>query len=244
MRPMPGFICQRCSNPAPRRGMRQKYCEPCSNDVNKARSAQPKRAHRNIARKQALLANSVLVAREQRAGIADVMRDVDLAWLSRVAVPFSWTASKNAIYSLNGRGHVAIRSEARAWRDVLIFKIREATKAQTIRQNKLWIDIFVQKNNNRGDAVNMVDLVCDAVKVAIDLDDRWFCIRRVDWEVVRQDGYIYVGVGQEDVTDVQICSGCGQALSFDKFNKAADQKFGIGRECFDCRRVARAGAKL
>lgn len=235
-----GFICQTCGQPAPRRGLRQKYCEPCSAAASERRVKARGGKVVNAKRKAALAARSVEVAHSSSSSIGDVIRPLDLNWVARVSVPFSWNASKNAIYSLRRTGHVAIRRDAKAWRDALIYAIRDAAKDFEIKQNKLWIDIFVQKESNRGDAVNMVDLVCDAVKVAIDLDDRWFCIRRVDWEVVKQDGRIFVGIGQEDVESVQICSGCGLALPFSSFTRHQRSKHGIGRECRECRSVARS----
>lgn len=234
-----GFICQLCKQPAPSRGPRQKYCEPCSDQANIARGGHRPTKVRNSARSEALAERSIAVATEYGATIGDTIRPIKLNWVARVSVPFSWNASKNAIYSLRRAGHVAIRREARAWRDALISSVRAATKDIEIKQNKLWIDIFVQKSSHKGDAVNVVDMVCDAVKVAVGLDDRWFCIRRVDWEVVKHGGRVFVGVGQEDVDNAQICSGCGQSLPFSKFTRHKGNPNDIGRECIECRAISR-----
>lgn len=41
----------------------------------------------------------------------------ELLWSIRVAVPFQYAASKNAIYTTRRFGHVALRRESRAIRD-------------------------------------------------------------------------------------------------------------------------------
>ena len=113
-----------------------------------------------------------------------------------------------------------------------------------IVHNKVWIDILVQKPNHKGDAVNVVDLVCDAVKDAIDrVDDRWFCIRRLDWQIVKGDPRLFVGVGQDSDEDCQVCSYCGQIKPLPEFNAARNQPLGVGRECKACRRAGRLLAK-
>jgi hypothetical protein len=120
--------------------------------------------------------------------------------------------------------------------------MQSALRGRDIKQNKLWIDLFVQKPDARGDAVNLVDLVCDALKKAAGVDDRWFSIRHLDWEIVKVNPQIFVGLGQEEVSDVQACSCCGRLLTFDAFGKRKSNKSGIGRVCYECRRSVDRGA--
>lgn len=101
-------------------------------------------------------------------------------------------------------------------------------------QNRVWLDILVQKPNQRGDAVNFVDLICDAAKSAIGIDDRWFSIRRLDWQIVKDDPKIYIGIGQEDVPAVQACSSCGRLLPFSEFHKNTRLQNGVSRNCKEC----------
>ncbi len=89
----------------------------------------------------------------------------------------------------------------------------------------------------RGDAVNVVDLVCDAVKDAIGLDDRWFSIKRLDWEIAKVNPQLIVGLAQPDQFDAQACSHCGRVRPFGDFHKHKGNKNGIGRVCSDCRRL-------
>jgi Holliday junction resolvase RusA-like endonuclease len=150
-------------------------------------------------------------------------------------MPFSYAASKNRIYTMRAGGHVAMRRSATEYKDAITLLIQSKLRDIKIRQNKLWVDIFVQKDNHKGDAVNVVDLVCDAVKVAVGLDDRWFSLRRVDWEIVKHDPRLFIGIGQEAVDDVQACSCCGRLLPFPAFNKKASTKIGVERVCRECR---------
>lgn len=112
--------------------------------------------------------------------------------------------------------------------------VRDTVADIEVKQNKLWIDMFVQKPTHRGDAANFVDMVCDAVKDGIGLDDRWFSIREVDWEIVKKDPKLFIGFGQREDFDVRICSSCGRPLTPDNFQKASGLPLGVGRNCRDC----------
>jgi hypothetical protein len=253
------ITCKECGQPAPYRGTQQKYCVPCSDKKNRERHASWARAHPlTPSQKQAshvLQRARIEKAREagrlRSQGIAESIAWLDgnvpyLKWLVRVAVPFGWELSKNHIYALTGDGHVALRQESNQMRGLIATLLRRALAEAGVNvvQNKVWLDIFVQKPNHKGDAVNVIDLVCDAVKDAIGLDDRWFCIRRLDWEIVKENGRVFIGVGQEDVENVQVCSYCGQLLPLTTFTKYRSRKLGVGRECKECRALGRKlGAK-
>lgn len=167
----------------------------------------------------------------------------DLIWQVSIAVAFSYAASKNHIYAMRNRGHVALRRESRAIRDEVTIRLRAALAGRRVAHNKLWIDILVQKPDHRGDAVNVVDLVCDAIKAAVPVDDRWFCLRRVDWEIVKDDPRMYLGIGQETEQDCQVCSHCGQIRPFEDFTKRKHSRLGIDRVCRTCRREGRRIAR-
>lgn len=158
-----------------------------------------------------------------------------MKYLVRVKVPFSYSFSKNAIYSLRKNGHIYLRKEAINIRDALTWEIIAASKGHKWKQNKVWLDILVQKPNHKGDAINVVDTVCDAVKRAIKVDDRWFCIRRLDWQIVKKKPQLVVGVGQEEDEDKQVCSYCGRILPLTAFTKNKFDILGVGRECKECR---------
>lgn len=163
----------------------------------------------------------------------------DLIWMLRVTVPFTYAASKNHIYARRRSGHLFLRAESKAKRAEISATIRAGLGDRKVAHNKIWIDILVQKPNHSGDAINVVDLVCDAVKDAVAVDDRWFCIRRLDWQIVKDDPQLIIGLGQETTEDAQVCSCCGQIKPLAAFHRAKDRPLGVGRECRACRRIGR-----
>lgn len=248
--------CRECGKQVVRRGPGQLYCDTCSHlhDLARKRRWSRRNPPSQPARREATARALVRKELAKQAGVATNSAaaqcitwfdsDVpDLKWLGRVSVPFTYATSKNHIYTLRQAGHVALRKEARQIRWLIAAALRRLTAGQKIARNKLWVDILVQKPDHRGDAVNVIDLVCDAIKDAIDLDDRWYCIRKLDWEIVKHDPRLIVGIGQDTELDCQICSYCGQIKPLTEFGKRRKSKTGVGRECFACRRAGRLLAK-
>lgn len=239
------ITCSDCGVIEAKTGTRQFYCKACAKERKKmvareyAKRAYPKTMQKTIDRNKARVvrfkAESVERSRESATSIADIVREIEPEWVVRTHVPFLRWGSKNAYAGGSGFSPKEACDMQRQWRCQLSEKIRYAVTSVTIKQNKLWVDIFVQKTSAKSDAVNFVDVVCDAIKDAIDLDDRWFCIRRVDWEIVKSNPRIYVGLSQENIENAQACSYCGRLLPFSNFSKRARLKFGIDRVCRDCR---------
>lgn len=224
----------------------QKYCPSCSEARDLERKRLWERAHppskkeilENAARvKNALRLNGERLSNEMARSItwaANETLSEELLWMVRICIPFTYTASKNHIYALVRRGHIALRGEVRGLRERIAVEVKRGLGNRKVAQNKVWIDILVQKSDNRGDAVNVIDTICDAVKVACGVDDKWFCIRRLDWEISKSEPKIFIGIGQTSCEEVQACSSCGRLLSFDKFWKSKSNKNGIGRNCISC----------
>jgi len=174
--------------------------------------------------------------KEKKAVRCDVEDTPTLKFSVRVKVPFSYSFSKNAIYSVrkSGKGRIYLRKEANSIKKSLAWEIRAASKGHKWKQNKVWLDILAQKPNHKGDAVNVVDTVCDGVKKAIKIDDRWFCIKRLDWQIVKKNPQLIVEIGQEEDEDKQICSHCGRILPLTAFTKDKSNILGVGRACKEC----------
>lgn len=228
-----GFIvCTVCGIEAERTGPVQRYCQACS--VSQSTRYTPKRTtprpKKTLAEDARLRGRGEALNAKTKETISwPVGNDPDLARLVRVAVPFSWGYSKNAIYSLGARrGHIFQRAESRALRTALTLLIRQAARGEPFFKGKVWLDIFVQKPNNKGDAVNVVDTVCDAVKDAIGIDDRYFSIRRLDWQITKVSPKIFIGVGQEITEEHFGCTYCGRVLPLSKISKQRST-------CLDCR---------
>lgn len=247
MRAVTGIICQECRKPTPKRGNGpQKYCPVCSTARDLKRKAKWARCnpppHERTARygrqsrSRAIERGKKISAEKVKHSslISGPWRPIDLQWIVRTWVPFSYAASKNHTWTIARQGHIMLREEHRRAREALAWKIRAALGNRRIAINKVWLDIFVEKPNHKGDAVNVIDFVCDAAKVAIGLDDRWFALRRLDWAISKNEPRLYVGIGQESDEDMQVCSHCGRVLSLDQFWKNRYAKLGVGRACREC----------
>ena len=105
------------------------------------------------------------------------------------------------------------------YKNFIAGRVRQSLEGISVVQNKVWIDILAQKPNHKGDAINVVDLVCDAIQEGCGVDDRWFCIRHLDWEIVKSNPRLFIGIGQASDVPVQVCSSCGVALPFECFTK-------------------------
>ena len=247
------IVCQSCGIDTPRRGNVQKYCPECSaeRDIERkklfaranpgrydpvAKKAQRQETH--AARRAAGMEGSDRRGLDWYAG-----SEPDLVWSVMISLPFDYAISKNHIWASTRQGHVYLRAEHRKYRDAITLQFRSALRKQTIKQNRVWLDVLVQKPNHKGDAINVLDGVCDALKDAIGLDDRWFSVRRLDWEVVKDDPRIFIRVGQEDVEDVQVCSYCGRMLTMDNFTNNRTAKTGKGRTCRSCSSAASKALK-
>jgi hypothetical protein len=238
-------ICRSCGKAENRAGPGQKYCRECSvqRDLERKRlwarrnPARPEvRKPRQKERDQRLRVFARLKSKDYAKSISNPVPLVDLEWTIRVAVAFSYSFSKNHIWSTTRNGHVYLREEHRAARHSLAQVIRRSLEQSTITvvQNKLWIDIFVQKSDHKGDAINVLDGVCDAIKEATGLDDRWYSVRSIDWEIVKSEPKLFVSIGQDSSEPVQACSLCGSLKPFHDFGKNVSNRNGIGRICRDC----------
>jgi hypothetical protein len=242
-----GLLCGDCGAATPRKSPSQRYCPTCSNTRQAER--QRKWARENYLPDKAgtallaaklksrTTAKGIEISRQEASSMADVMRQIDLEWLVRIRLPFDWAGSKNHIYAMRSQGHVALRERSKAFRDLVGWKLKQALVGQAIKNNKVWLDIFVQKPNQRGDCVNFVDMICDAVKRVIGVDDRWFSLRRVDWEICKDEPSIFIGIGQEiGVQDAIACSSCGRILPLESFPLNRSAKIGRTRNCRECRK--------
>lgn len=232
-----------------KRGAMQKFCPPCSAKADTARKVAWGKANRVKAdpdvtavrrakqRSRTTETGRALNMQAKRGQIGWMADEVEpLTWLARTSVPFDYAHSKNAIYRNTGRGHVYMRKDARGHRAVLTEAVKGALRGRRVYNGRVWIDIFVQKPNHRGDAVNVVDTVCDAVKDAIGLDDNWFSIRRLDWEIAKEDPRLFVGIGQTIEEDCMVCSSCGREMALEHFGVRKHGYMGRSRNCKKCSR--------
>ncbi len=158
----------------------------------------------------------------------------------RFTVPFDQNYSKNAIYRTGAHGHIYIREQVRSLRETIAFEVKSS--GVKWRVNKVYLDIFVQKPHHRTGAINVLDTIADAIKKGIGLDDTWFAVRRLDWEVVKHEPKIFIGISQEN-EDRYPCSYCGLMQPFEEYTKNRSARYGISLECRSCTKEARKRVK-
>lgn len=236
----PPMNCQECGAECERVSTMQKYCRPCSGVKDRERKKQWAREHPQMRRTKPDPSVRVNrgrdISRENRADITwPASVEPDLVSLVRLAVPYSKSFSKNAMWSMASQGHVFVRAEIMALRESIADRLNTTGPWY---DGKVWIDLFIEKPNARSDAINVVDTICDAIKDGIGIDDRWFSIRRLDWSIVKDDPQVYIGVGQEVTEHHRACSHCGSVLpaTLEHFSRARSLPHGVSRACKRCTR--------
>lgn len=159
----------------------------------------------------------------------------NLAWLVKIKLPFSYAASKNSLFGQKRYGGRFLKAESKQYRDSIAFLLKSALREHTVKNNKIWVDIHVEKPDHHGDAINVIDLVCDAIKLSIPVDDRWYCIRYLDWSINRNDPHLLIGLGQENIDDAKPCVCCGNIKPFSDFTKKSSSRDGRAGTCKSCR---------
>lgn len=228
--------CIACNKTTPRRGAMQKYCPECSDnqDLTRRRGA----AARDRSQSAIIARGIELSKASARQSLLEKAPFVaDDGWMVAFKIPYSPAASKNFTWSLAAQhgGHVFKRQMARQYQDAVALKVKAAVKEFEVFENKIWIELFVQKPSHKADAINVVDSICDGIKVGLGLDDRWFCIRQLDWEIAKHNPQIHISIYQRDAFHVRACSHCGRLLALDNFGKKKGARLGVDRVCRECR---------
>lgn len=246
--------CVACGNAIVLNNKSHRYCHLCArakdiaytaarnalkrkNPVSRAKINEQNRALRNAMSEHLTAAGH---SRALKMSLSDDFEQPSLAWAARIAVPFDYSLSKNSLYGMNS-WQVFRRQKGRLLEAAIAENIRHAIKGMgvKIRVAKLWVSIHVEKSNHRGDAINVIDCVCDALKKGVGLDDRWFCIKHLDWSINRVDPHIIIQFGQSELVDHAVCRLCGLVQPLEAFTKKASSLAGVSHDCKDCQAAAR-----
>lgn len=117
-------------------------------------------------------------------------------------------------------------------------KIAKLVKAEL--ENYQWpisktiIDIMVQKHASRTDAINVIEPICDGIKMGLKVDDQWFSIGMLDWEVVKKDPKIFVQISTEAQISQRVCNSCWQIRPVSEFSKNKWAIQGVHHTCLVC----------
>ncbi len=109
-----------------------------------------------------------------------------------------WKLSKNRIWRRRGGGKgMYLTAEAERHRSGIELALRASMSQRKIHripgETKIWVKVIVMRPDMRGDPLNCLDLIADAVQRAIGVDDRWYSAS-VDWELNKQRPGVQVTV--------------------------------------------------
>lgn len=147
------------------------------------------------------------------------------------SIPYIKYLSKNRMKAFAG-GHYYLPEETRKAKEHIIYPIKNS-KIKFI-QSKLYIELFIEKPKHQGDAINFIDTIADAIVQATGIDDRWYCIGRVDWQINKINPKIWITIKQDRRTQHQPCGNCGRILPFSSFGPSPARKNGIRNHCKEC----------
>lgn len=237
-----GKQCMLCDKPFVALWARQQYCAPCQ-DVRQS-TLRHQGARKTQASKTAAYLAVADSSSKLKTALPGAFERPDYDWTVSFMVPFTNSASKNRRWSqmAGGRG-IFIPVDVLNYTQLISQETRKALQGRQIFENKVWLSFFVQKPDHKSDAVNVVDTFCDAIKTVIGVDDRWYSIDVLDWEIKKREPHVYVRIGQADCFDARPCSYCGEIYPLDHFHKSKGNRLGYGRECRECKSVVAAKRK-
>lgn len=153
-----------------------------------------------------------------------------------VKIPWSNKLSKNARMSFN-------RTHKHA-RPFIVQQVRQLQKnlSDEFRNTgpwyeaKVWLDIHVEMETRKSDAINIIDTVADAVKNGIGVDDKWFSIHRLDWSINKIDPVVTITVFQDSDGHKRFCSKCNllYPLTPENFGIRRSDVHGLDTICRAC----------
>lgn len=156
-----------------------------------------------------------------------------------VNIPFTQDLSKNKIF-VNKWGRITIQKARQEARNDIVKVIKNVK--HTFFRGKVWLKILVEKSENRGDAINVLDTVADAVQDAIGVNDRWFSVDGIDWTIVKEKPIIRITITQDITEHHDICGCCGRTLPASAFPERVCKLINSGataiahKWCLECKR--------
>lgn len=90
--------------------------------------------------------------------------------------------SKNARIANRFKGFY-IKPAAKQAEAQLLIELTKGVGKVKFYENYVYLDIMVHKPRMNIDAINFLDAIADVTKQVIGVDDRWFSIKRLDWDL-------------------------------------------------------------
>lgn len=100
--------------------------------------------------------------------------------------------SKNRIYRISNKSiHLTHQVEQFISRSVIY--VKSVSSGIVFSHDKIYIDIMVYRPDMRSDPANFIDVILDIVKVAINIDDRWYA-GSWDWCIDKKNPRVEVSI--------------------------------------------------
>lgn len=125
-------------------------------------------------------------------------------------------------------------------------KAKEVLEREICAAGGEWYDgrvrmsLYIEKPDHRGDAINFVDVIADVACRTIGVDDRWFEIGEVGWDVVTpaRSPRIYLTLEQDVTEHHKFCGDCKRELPVAIFQRGRKRnKLGYQSRCRACHRM-------
>jgi len=238
-------ICVNCQKEYERKNARE-YCPECSKLIKIALSR--KRNHEYDLRRGKQLKREKhqqrrAIAREESANNEITEYDSTQGHGIVVVVPFTRDFSKNKIMVANGR-IIRLKKTNDA---MALLRDEIAEINHKFYQAKIWLDINIFQPDHMGDALNYVDTFADAIQNAIEINDRWYAIKNLNWQIDKANPRLVLRILQNAKEHHAICQFCGTEKPFSAFNEATQKRLnaqienGGGRSgqkiCLNCKAI-------
>ena len=115
----------------------------------------------------------------------------------KIEIPYMITLSKNQSHrniAINKR--VPTKAYTKALKAIAILIKGQMNKSKvSFTEGKVWLNIMIYRPNMRGDPANFIDALCDGVKGALGVDDRYYSVN-LDWVLDKDNPRITIEVRQ------------------------------------------------
>lgn len=141
----------------------------------------------------------------------------DVATEFRFTLPYDWDGlSKNRRYGrARAQGRTYLNPAARAMHVQIVEAVTGSGPWVT---GPLHLDIHVVRPDKRGDPINCLQAISDAVQEGIGVDDRWYSAN-ISWSLDRENPRVEVALSQVVTEEHNICSRCAELLPATAFWK-------------------------
>ena len=101
-------------------------------------------------------------------------------------IPYNPNLSKNKRYAFYKSKHKN-KDHLNAQNIVKWEYIKAAKFFPEPKKGKFWVGYTWYRKTMRGDVINFLNPICDAIKECLSFDDNYFCVSFIDWELDKNE---------------------------------------------------------